>query len=121
IRLGDWLSFALLMPLVFGISFQTPLLMLALAQIGITDADFYRRHRRMAIFVLSIIAAVFAISPDAINMLSLAIPLWALYELGIWLCVLAPRPLEEELLEEESMNGQEVGQRFGYGAAGSRL
>jgi sec-independent protein translocase protein TatC len=108
IRLGDWLSFALLMPLVFGISFQTPLLMLALAQIGITDADFYRRHRRMAIFVLSLIAAVFAISPDAINMLSLAIPLWALYELGIWLCVLAPRPVEEEVLEEESLNGEEV-------------
>jgi sec-independent protein translocase protein TatC len=112
IRLGDWLGFALLMPVVFGVSFQTPLLMLVLARIGITDADFYRRHRRMAIFVLSLVAAFLAVCPDAVNMLSLAIPLWGLYELGIWLCVLAPRPAEDDFIEEDSLNTEEVTDLF---------
>ena len=35
LRLNEWLGFALVMPLVFGISFQTPLVMLFLNRIGI--------------------------------------------------------------------------------------
>jgi sec-independent protein translocase protein TatC len=101
IRLGDWLSFALLMPLVFGISFQTPLVMMALERIGLADADFYRRHRRMAIFLLAIVAAVISVTPDWVNMLALAVPLWGLYELGIWLCVLAPGSREEDSPDSE--------------------
>ncbi len=34
LRLSDWLGFALLMPLVFGLAFQTPLVMVFLERIG---------------------------------------------------------------------------------------
>src|SRR5207302_87405 len=76
LRLSDWLGFALFLPLVFGLAFQTPLVMLFLDRVGIVDADVYRRNRRLAIFLLCVAAAILTVTPDAVGMLSLAVPLW---------------------------------------------
>lgn len=95
LRLGDWLSFALLMPLVFGIAFQTPLVMVFLERIGLFSVDGYRRHRRLAIFLLAVLAAVISVTPDYYSMLALSVPLWGLYEVGILLCRWSPRPASE--------------------------
>jgi sec-independent protein translocase protein TatC len=92
LRLSDWLNFALVLPLVFGACFQTPLAMFLLARVGIVGADAYRRHRRLAVFLLTAFAAVASPTPDAVNLLWLAVPLYALYEVGILLCRLAPPP-----------------------------
>jgi len=102
LRLSDWLSFALLMPLVFGVAFQTPLLMVFLERIGVISVDGYRRHRRLAIFLLAVLAALISVTPDYYSMLALAVPLWGLYEVGILLCRWSPRPpmeTEEEQAE----------------------
>lgn len=106
LRLSDWLHFALLFPLVFGLSFQTPLVMLVLFKLGIMDVEAYRKHRRMAFFLLAVLSMLLAAAPDAFSMLSMTIPLWILYELGIVLCLLSPRPVYEEEQEEgEAMVG----------------
>ncbi|HEY7330967.1 MAG TPA: twin-arginine translocase subunit TatC [Gemmataceae bacterium] len=86
LRVSDWLNFALLMPLMFGCAFQTPLVMVFLERIGVFDVEGYRRNRRLAIFLLAILAAVVTVTPDPLNMLALAVPLWGLYEVGILLC-----------------------------------
>jgi sec-independent protein translocase protein TatC len=102
LRLSDWLGFALFLPLVFGLAFQTPLVMLFLDRVGIVDADVFRRNRRLAIFLLAFLAAVLTVTPDVVGMLSLAVPLWLLYEAGILLCRFSgQRPAgttEEELV-----------------------
>jgi sec-independent protein translocase protein TatC len=92
LRLSEWLSFATLMPLVFGIAFQTPLVMLFLERLGIMSVDAYRKHRRIAIFVMAVLAAIIAPSPDILSIMSLTVPLWCLYELGILMCIFSPRP-----------------------------
>lgn len=97
LRLSDWLSFALLMPLAFGLAFQTPLVMVFLERIGVFGVQDYRRNRRLAMFLLAVLAAVVSVTPDWINMLALAVPLWALYEVGILMCRRsARRPDESE-------------------------
>jgi sec-independent protein translocase protein TatC len=60
--------------------------MLFLDRVGIVDADVYRRNRRLAIFLLAFAAAVLTVTPDVVGMLSLAVPLWLLYEAGILVC-----------------------------------
>lgn len=92
LRLSDWLNFALLMPLVFGIAFQTPLVMVFLERIGVFSVEGYRRHRRLAVFLLALLAAVISVTPDYYSMLALTVPLWGLYEVGILLCRWSPRP-----------------------------
>ncbi len=102
LRLSDWLGFALFLPLVFGLAFQTPLVMLFLDRVGIVDADVYRRNRRLAIFLLAFLAAVLTVTPDVVGMMALAVPMWLLYEAGILLCRFSgQRPAgttEEELV-----------------------
>jgi Tat protein translocase TatC len=98
LRLSEWLSFAVMVPLIFGCAFQTPLIMLFLERMGIVKIELYTKNRKMAIFILAIAAAFLAAAPDALNMMLLAIPLWGLYEFGILLCRFAPRAKQE--LEE---------------------
>jgi sec-independent protein translocase protein TatC len=90
LRLNEWLTFAILFPLMFGIAFQLPLVMYALHRVGIVDVSVYRKHRRMAYFLIACSYVIIGMSPDAFSMLSLVVPLWALYELGIFLCRFAP-------------------------------
>jgi sec-independent protein translocase protein TatC len=96
LRLNEWLSFALLLPLVFGLSFQTPLVMLFLAKIGIMDVDAFRRKRRIAWFAMAIFAAI--ITPiDALSMILLWIPMCGLYELGIWMVQYSAKSSETDM------------------------
>lgn len=98
LRLSEWMSFAVMVPLIFGAAFQTPLVMLFLERMGIVDITLYTKNRKFAYFILAIVGAVLAAAPDAMNMMLLTIPLWSLYEFGILLCRFSPKPKQE--LEE---------------------
>lgn len=90
LRISDWLSFVLMMPIGFGISFQLPLVMLFLERIGIFSISAYLSYWRMAVLVICFIAMV--LTPAEPNsMLLMAIPLVFLYFGGILLCKLMPR------------------------------
>jgi sec-independent protein translocase protein TatC len=107
LRLSNWLSFAIMMPLIFGVAFQTPLVMFILCRLGIVEAKTFARWRRYAIFGLACLAAILSASPDLISFGSLAIPLCLLYELGIVLCRFVPpaAPEIEDAGDEENPLG----------------
>ena len=97
LRLSEWLTFVLLLPAMFGLSFQLPLVMLFLERLSIFSAEDYRSKRRMAILVIAIVT-MFITPPDPGSMISMMIPLLFLYELGILLCKWSPAkptPFEE--------------------------
>jgi sec-independent protein translocase protein TatC len=93
LRLNEWLGFAIVMPLVFGISFQTPLVMLFLNRIGIFTWDQYLAKWRYAIFVLAVTAALLTPSTDVVSMLWLFVPTFGLYMFGVLICYLLPPPV----------------------------
>jgi Tat protein translocase TatC len=105
LRFNEWLSFAIMMPLVFGISFQLPLVMMFLERVGILTVQAYLSYWKIAFLVIHVIAAVLMPSPDIVSMELLAIPLLGLYGLGILLCKLNPKVTEseEETSESEQM------------------
>jgi sec-independent protein translocase protein TatC len=106
LRLNEWLGFAIIMPLIFGLTFQTPLVMLFMERIGFLRIETMRKQRRIAWFVMAIFAALVTPSPDVLSMLLLWLPMSLLYELGILLCRMQPpRPV---LDEGESDSGVEV-------------
>lgn len=92
LRLSEWLGFAIMMPLVFGLSFQTPMVMFFLNRIGIVEVETYKEKRKLAIMFLAVFSAVITPSTDPVSMLFLLIPMCLLYELGIWMCMMTPRP-----------------------------
>lgn len=85
LRISEWISFATILPLVFGVCFQTPLVMMLLERIGIFTADVYRSKRRFAILIIIVVAAVITPTGDPFTLMLLALPMCALYELGILL------------------------------------
>jgi sec-independent protein translocase protein TatC len=85
IRLSEWISFAIMLPLMFGISFQMPLVMLFLERLSIFAAKDYREKRRLAVLVIAVISMLLT-PADPMSMILMMIPLVLLYELGIVMC-----------------------------------
>ncbi|MBL8890126.1 MAG: twin-arginine translocase subunit TatC [Planctomycetaceae bacterium] len=84
-RIGEWLSFVMLVPLGFGVAFQLPLVMLLLFRIGIISVETYVSQWRMAMLLIAIISML-ATPADPISMFLLGGPLVLLYVFGIFLC-----------------------------------
>lgn len=101
LRLNEWLGFALLLPLVFGVSFQTPLVMVFLNRIGTFTAADYWAKWRIAVMVLAFFSAVITPTPDAVTMLYLFVPMFGLYMLGVGICYAFPPSHEAAWAEAE--------------------
>jgi sec-independent protein translocase protein TatC len=82
-----YLSFVLTMFIAFGAAFEVPVVVVLLARMGVVSIDKLREFRGYFIVLAFIIAAVIT-PPDVVSQLALAIPMVALYELGIWAAVL---------------------------------
>ncbi len=88
--IGRYLSFATSFLFAFGLVFQIPLVFWFLGSIGVLNAAFLKRHRRFAIVIILILAAILT-PPDVFSQILMAIPLYILYECGILLVTLAQR------------------------------
>lgn len=82
ITISEYLSFFVTTTLVFGISFELPLILVLLGLIGIVDVAKLRKHRRYAIVLLAVVSAVVT-PPDMLSMIMLLVPLLFLYEVSI--------------------------------------
>jgi sec-independent protein translocase protein TatC len=89
-RIGEWLSFVLIMPIGFGLSFQLPLVMLFVNRIGLISINYYLQQWRIAILTICVIAMVLT-PADPISMMLMAVPLCFLYLVGILMCKFMPR------------------------------
>ena len=89
-RLKDYVSFALFLPLGFGVAFQLPMVMLALNRFGIVSVELYVSKWRIAILAIAFLSMVLT-PADAYSMIGMFIPLTILYFLGIALCKYMPK------------------------------
>ena len=90
LRITEWLSFVLILPVGFGIGFQLPLIMLFMERIGIFTVKSYLSQWRIAVLAIFVLAALVT-PPDPYSMLLMAFALTFLYFGGIILCKLMPR------------------------------
>lgn len=97
-RINEWLSFVMFLPLGFGLAFQLPLVMLFMNRIDLFSVNDYLSKWRIAVMVIFVLA-MFLTPADPISMLLLAIPLTMLCFLGIAMCRWMPKgknPFGEE-------------------------
>ena len=89
-RLSEYISFALLLPVMFGISFQLPLVMLLIERIGIITVEGFVKNWRMAVLIIAV-ASMLLTPSDPSSMLLMMFPLIFLYFGGIMLCKIKPK------------------------------
>ena len=82
--INSYLNFCLKLFLVFGFTFEIPILTLILILIGVVSTQDLVKKRRF-IVVGCFFVAMFITPPDALSMIMLAIPMWILFELGLFL------------------------------------
>ena len=89
-RLSEWLSFVLLLPLGFGVSFQLPLVMLFLERINVFSVSIYLAKWRIAVLIMAVVSMVLSPGGDPYSMLMMLLPLVGLYFAGVGLCKWLP-------------------------------
>ncbi len=83
-KVDEYLGLVTTLVLAFGLCFQMPVVLSLLARVGMISASALRKGRRYAIVGIAGVAACVT-PPDVISMTLMAIPMYALYEISIWL------------------------------------
>jgi len=79
----DYFSFIFAMVLTFGVSFELPIVVLALAALGVVTPQFLTKYRRHAIVLIVIVGAFLTPCDMVWTTVALSVPLYALYELSV--------------------------------------
>nr|WP_179723091.1 twin-arginine translocase subunit TatC [Petropleomorpha daqingensis] len=79
----DYLGFVVSVLLAFGVSFEVPLLLVALNLVGVLSYDLLKRSRRWIFFLTIVFAAFITPTQDPFTMLLMALPMCLLFEAAI--------------------------------------
>lgn len=80
----DYISLISTMTLVSGIIFEMPILVYFLTRMTLLTPQFMRKYRKHAMIVILIVAAVVTPSPDVTSQMVVALPMYFLYELSVF-------------------------------------
>jgi sec-independent protein translocase protein TatC len=85
------IQFYLTLMLGVGLMFELPIVMFALAKVGAMTAKRYGAVRKYALLLVMVAAAIITPTPDPFNMMLVAVPMYALYEIGVLISRFARR------------------------------
>lgn len=84
ISLDSYISTITTLVLATGLVFELPVVIYFLSRFGVITPKFMRKYRKHAIVIILIVAAIITPSPDVASQLLVAIPLYVLYEVSVF-------------------------------------
>ncbi len=81
--IADYFSFVFTVFFAFGVAFEVPVATVLMVIVGVTDVESLRAKRRY-IIVFAFVFGMLLTPPDIISQTLLAIPMWALFEIGLF-------------------------------------
>jgi sec-independent protein translocase protein TatC len=98
--IASYLDFTVAMFLAFGLSFETPVATILLIRMGIVSVESLAKARPY-IIVGAFTVAMFLTPPDVVSQVMMAVPIWLLFEVGLFLGrTVAKKQAEKESAEE---------------------
>lgn len=91
ITASDYFSFATSMTLAFGLCFELPIVILALAMLGIVTPQLLNKYRRHALVICAIVGAFLTPGDLVWTTMAMAIPLYLLFEVSVGLTYIVYR------------------------------
>jgi sec-independent protein translocase protein TatC len=101
ISMGEYFSIAWKLLLAFGAIFETPIVILIFARMGVVDAQWLSQKRKYFVIVAFIIAGIATPGPDVFSQTALAVPFVLLYEVGIILARLFGKKMTERIAVDD--------------------
>ena len=83
--LEDYISLISTMTLVSGIVFELPILVYFLTRLTLLTPSFMRKYRKYAVVIILVVAAIITPSPDVTSQMVVAVPMYLLYEISIFM------------------------------------
>ncbi|MBD5657498.1 MAG: twin-arginine translocase subunit TatC [Candidatus Eremiobacteraeota bacterium] len=90
------MNIILLTFLAFALVFQTPMIMVALARIGIVSVSMLRKYRRYIAMGILLVGGFAAPDGSPVTMMLIAGPMYVLYEASIWIILLLEKSWHRE-------------------------
>ena len=84
-RIGEYITFATQFTLLFGLSFELPVVVMVLVKLGLLSYQTMAGTRSYAVLAIFVTAALITPTPDAMTLILMALPMLVLYECCIWL------------------------------------
>ena len=88
--ISDFLGTITTLLLMNGVVFELPVIIYVLAFLGVVTAKQLGQYRRFAVIIVVIIAALITPTGDPINLLLLAVPMYLLFEVGVFMSRFVP-------------------------------
>lgn len=88
---GETLGFILILFGLFAVIFQLPIVLIGLARLGIVNGKWLGKYRRHALFAMVVAGGIAAPDGNPITMALLALPMYVLYEISIWIILFTER------------------------------
>lgn len=96
LNLSNYIGNVLTYLVTFGILFQLPILSFMLTKLGLIRPSLLIAWRRYALVVILIVSAVITPTSDPFNLALMALPIYLLYEISIWVSLWSvPRNTEQ--------------------------
>ncbi len=111
--IDKYLDFVITMFLAFGVTFEVPIVVVALSMMGLVEVAKFKEIRPYVIVGAFVIGAIFT-PPDVISQTMLAVPLWFLYELGVFVAgwLVKHKQADEASDEYRPMTEEEIEAEF---------
>ena len=85
LTLQSYMDTLLMMCLVMGIVFELPVVSWILGRMGLINRQMMRSMRRHAVVAILVVAAIITPTTDAFTLFVVALPIWLLYEVSIFI------------------------------------
>ncbi|MFI6817994.1 twin-arginine translocase subunit TatC [Nonomuraea sp. NPDC050328] len=108
IEMDEYLSYWVIMLLVFGVSFELPLLLVFLNVIGVLPRATLAKHRRTTVFLLFVFSAVITPGGDIFTMLALTVPMLVLYSVAELFMFIRERRLPADPDDYSALDDDEI-------------
>ncbi len=99
--INHYFGFVTMMLLASGLVFEMPMVSFVLSRFGILTSKFMRKYRRHSIILILIVAAILTPTPDPINQLIFASPLFFLYEISILVARASERKKKKQNTDQQ--------------------
>ena len=73
------------MSFVMGVVFELPVVCAILGKMGLINGRMMAQYRRHAVVAILVVSAIITPTTDAFTLLVVALPIWLLYEVSIWI------------------------------------